>query len=402
MSRASEATSVNICMDYGITHINARVVNSSGMEVAAEYWSCEFHSGIIQNVPAGADYTIRITGTVTGIPNAWSGEQSGISVTAGVETPAGLITMTYIGNDNTPPDIITTNPIKDATGVPVTNTIIARFSEKMAASSINDSTFKLNSGGTPVSGSVAYDTGTWSADLRPAGILLYSTTYTATLTADIEDMAGNKMESVYEWMFTTEDRPSPGTIPEAPAGLTAASGNSQVKVSWDAVPAATFYNIYWSDTSGVSKTTGTKISGITTTAYTHTNLANGTNYFYVVTSGNSYGESIESYEIASAPGSIDTNPPTGSVIINDNAGSTTSTDVTLLLLSSSTRGIFQMCISNTTTCSTWEPYTTSKLWTLTTGGGLKFVYAWFKDSAGTSNATPYFATITLDTSPPQW
>lgn len=402
MSRTAAATSVNICMDYGITHINARVVNLSGVEVAAEYWSCEDHEGIIQNVPAGADYTIRITGTVTGIPNAWSGEKRGVGVTAGVETPTGLITMTYIGNDNTPPDISATNPIKDATGVPVTNTITARFSEMMAASSINDSTFKLNSGATPVSGSVVYDNGRRSADLRPSSILLsYSTTYTATLTADIEDMAGKKMESAYEWRFTTEDLPSPGTKPEAPSGLIAASGNSQVKVSWDAEPAATFYNIYWSDTSGVTKTVGTKISGITTTSYTHTNLANGTNYFYVVTSGNNYGESIESIEIASAPGSIDTNLPTASVIINDEAVFTTSTDVTLLLLSSSTRGISRMCISNTntTTCSSWEPYTSSRAWILPAGDGFKTVFALFEESTGSRTGTDV-DDISLDTTPP--
>ena len=401
MSRAAAATTADICKDYGITHINAKVLNSSGAEVVLDDWECSRHSGTIYDVPAGADYTVRITGTVAGIPNVWSGEKRGISVTAGgPPTSAGVITMTYNGDDNVSAIIVSSTPSSEATGVPVTSLITARFSEKMAVSTINDSTFTLNNGAAPVIGSVVYDAGTLSADFRPSSILLYSTTYTATLTTDIEDMAGNKMGSVYEWRFTTEDRPSPDTIPEAPAGLIAASGNSQIKITWDAVPAATSYNIYWSETSGVTKATGTKISDITTTSYTHTNITNGTNYYYVATSGNRYGESIESYEIASAPGSIDTNPPSGSVIINDNAGSTTSTDVTLLLLSSSTRGIFQMCISNTTTCSTWEPYTTSKLWTLTTGGGLKFVYAWFKDSAGTSNATPYFATITLDTSPP--
>ena len=59
-----------------------------------------------------------------------------------------------------------------------------------------------------------------------------------------------------------------------------------------------------------------------------------------------------------------------------------------------------MCISNTTTCSSWEPYTTSKSWPLTTGDGLRFVYAWFKDSSGISNTSPYLAAITLDTTPP--
>ena len=164
--------------------------------------------------------------------------------------------------------------------------------------------------------------------------------------------------------------------------------------------AATSYNIYWFTTSGVTKTTGTKIPDISTNTYTHTGLTYGTTYYYVVTSVNSYGESAESNEIASAPGAIDSTAPTGSVAINDNADYTNSTSVTLSLSSSSTRGVSEMCISDTTTCSSWEPYTTSKSWTLTTGDGMKFVYAWFKDSAGTSNTSPYLAAITLDTTLP--
>ena len=185
-----------------------------------------------------------------------------------------------------------------------------------------------------------------------------------------------------------------------PAGLIAASGNSQITLSWDAVPAATSYNIYWSETSGVLKTTDTPIPDITTNSYTHTGLTNGKIYYYVVTSENNDGESNDSYEISSAPGSIDGALPIGTIAINNDSDITASEVVTLSLSSSSTRGISQMCISNTTTCSSWEPYTTSKLWTLTTGDGFKFVYVWFKDSTGASNAEPYFDTINLDTPPP--
>ena len=398
-SRAAAATSADICTDYGIMTINANVANSSGAEVAAKDWPCSAHQGTIEDVPAGADYTIRITGTTTGGTTAWRGEKSGVGVTAGEATPAGAITMTYTGNDITPPVITSTAPLLDATSVPVTTMITATFSEKMAASSINTTNFTVKEGATPVSGSVVYGAGTLRSIFLPSGNLSYSTTYTATLTTDIEDMAGNKMESVYSWSFTTGDPPSPDTLPDAPAGLIAASGNSQITINWDAVLAATSYNIYWSATTGVTKITGTKIPDITSTSYTHIGLTNGTIYYYMVTSVNSYGESVESYEISSAPGSIDGNPPTGSVTINNNAIYTTSTAVTLSLSSSSTRGISQMCISNTTTCSSWEPYTTSKSWPLTTGDGLRFVYAWFKDSAGISNTSPYLTAITLDTTP---
>jgi len=399
-SRAAAATSAGICTDFGITVINVNVFSSSGATVAAGNWSCSAHEGTITDVPAGADYTIRITGTVTGGTIAWRGEKSGVGVTAGETTPAGEITMAYTGNDITPPVITSTAPLLDAISVPVTTMITATFSEKMAASSINTTNFTVKKGATPVSGSVVYDAG--KLIFLPSGNLSYSTTYTATLTTDIEDMAGNKMESVYEWSFTTEDLPPPDTLPAAPAGLIAASGNSQITINWDAVLAATSYNIYWSATTGVTKITGTKIPDITSTSYTHTGLTNGTIYYYVVSSINSYGESVESYEISSAPGSTDGAPPTGSIAINNDAVYTASADVTLSLSSSSTRGISQMCISNTNTspCLPWEPYTTSKSWTLTAGDGFKFVYAWFKDSSGTSNADPYFATITLDTTPP--
>ena len=400
MLRAAAAISANVCTDYGIVFINAKVINSSGSEVSSGNWSCSVHQGTIEGVPSGADYTVRITGTLTGGTIAWRGEASGVGVTAGEITPAGIIIMVYTGNDIVPPEIISITPSDQDTGVPVTSIITAKFSETMAASFINDSTFILTmkNGAIPVSGSVSYDVPTRSAGFVPAANLSYSTEYSATLTTDIEDMAGNKMESVYSWNFTTEDPPA--GPPDVPAGLIAASGNGQVTLTWDAVPAATSYNIYWSETSGVLKTTGTPIPDITTNSYTHTDLTNGKIYYYVVTSKNNDGESNDSYEISSAPGSIDGALPTGAISINNEADSTESTEVTLSLSSSSTRGISQMCISNTTTCSSWEPYTTSKLWTLTTGDGFKFVYVWFKDSTGASNAEPYFDTINLDTPPP--
>jgi len=400
MLRAAAATSANVCTDYGIVFINAKVINSSGSEVSSGNWSCSVHQGTIEGVPSGADYTVRITGTLTGGTIAWRGEVSGVGVTAGEITPAGIITMVYTGNDIVPPEIISITPSDQGAGIPVTSIITAKFSETMAASFINDSTFTLTmkNGATPVSGSVSYDVPTRSAGFVPAANLSYSAEYSATLTTDIEDMAGNKMESVYSWNFTTEDPPA--GPPDVPAGLIAASGNGQITLSWDAVPAATSYNIYWSETSGVLKTTGTPIPDITTNSYTHTGLTNGKIYYYVVTSENNDGESNDSYEISSAPGSIDGALPTGAISINNEADSTESTEVTLSLSSSSTRGISQMCISNTTTCASWEPYTTSKLWPLTTGDGVKFVYVWFKDSTGASNAEPYFDTIIHVTSPP--
>ncbi|MGP1685019.1 MAG: fibronectin type III domain-containing protein, partial [Giesbergeria sp.] len=48
--------------------------------------------------------------------------------------------------------------------------------------------------------------------------------------------------------------------------------------------------VYWSTTSGVTTTTGTRIAGVTS-PFVHTGLTAGTAYFYIVTAANSAGES---------------------------------------------------------------------------------------------------------------
>jgi hypothetical protein len=98
---------------------------------------------------------------------------------------------------------------------------------------------------------------------------------------------------------------------------------------------------------------------------------------------------------------LDTTAPTGSVMINGGATYTNTTAVNLTLSSNDTgSGVSQMCISNTTSCSSWEAYATSKSWTLPSGDGDKTVYVWFKDTVGNANSIPYSDTIILDTTNP--
>ncbi|MCC7201692.1 MAG: Ig-like domain-containing protein [Nitrospirae bacterium] len=397
------AASADICTDYDISFINANVVvPPSNDPVGYGYWDCSLHEGIIGDVPAGRGYTIRLTGTVGG-SILWSGEKSGVSVTGGEITDAGLIIMDYKGPDEIPPEISSTTPSDGAGDVPVTSVITATFNEDMAASSINDSTFILRAGGIAIPGTVVYDDHSRTATFLPSAILDYSKSYTANLTTGVEDMAGNNIDPDYsgsQWDFITESEPA--AAPLAPTRIVAASGNGQNTITWDATPAATSYNIYWATASGVTKATPAKIADITTNTYTHTDLSNQTFYYYVVTSENSFRESDESYEIASSPGALDAdaNPPIGFISINDGAASTTSTAVILSIAASSTKGITHMFISNdniTIGSSTpWEAYTTSKSWELTEGLGRKDVFVWFKDSTGIYNTTPVPATINLN------
>ncbi len=221
--------------------------------------------------------------------------KAGISISRGTTTSAGTIAMAYVGSDANAPTVTSTAPADSAPTVPVTTLLTATFSEKMALSSVNSNTFKLTNGTTPVSGSVTYDSNTKKAIFIPATNLSYSTTYTATITTGVEDMAGNNMQADKAWSFTTETQPT--SAPFAPTGILATAGNGQATITWDAVTGATSYNIYWSTTAGVTKATGTPIQSVTS-PYIHTGRNNGTTYYYVLTAANEgYGESNTSAEV---------------------------------------------------------------------------------------------------------
>ena len=89
---------------------------------------------------------------------------------------------------------------------------------------------------------------------------------------------------------------------------------------------------------------------------------------------------------------IDKSAPTGSVTINDGASSTRSRSVTLSLSAtdfSPGSGVSRMRISNTQSglsSATWEAYSTTKAWSLSSGQGTKTVYVRYRDRAGNPSA----------------
>jgi hypothetical protein len=98
----------------------------------------------------------------------------------------------------------------------------------------------------------------------------------------------------------------------------------------------------------------------------------------------------------------DATPPTGSVRINSGAAATRSRDVKLLISGRDISGIAEMCVAPTAAspCTPWEPYATSKAWTLPDADGAQSVFVWLKDRAGNAMAAPVSATIALDRTPP--
>jgi fibronectin type 3 domain-containing protein len=74
-------------------------------------------------------------------------------------------------------------------------------------------------------------------------------------------------------------------------------GTEQVTLIWDVVPDATSYNVYWSDSSGVKKYSGNKVSTLKNSINID-RLKHGTTYYFVVTAVNESGESKESKELS--------------------------------------------------------------------------------------------------------
>lgn len=97
---------------------------------------------------------------------------------------------------------------------------------------------------------------------------------------------------------------------------------------------------------------------------------------------------------------VDTIPPVGSITINGGAQRTNTENVVLTLSATDTSGVAEMSFSNDgLTWSEPENYSTTKVWTLTTGDGTKTVYVKYKDEIG-NWSLPVQDTIILDTTGP--
>ena len=95
----------------------------------------------------------------------------------------------------------------------------------------------------------------------------------------------------------------------APIGVSAVNSGTANTISWDALPGATSYNIYFSNSSGVT-TSSTKLTNVSTTSYQHTGLT-AQNYYYIVTAVNSTGEGAASGQVScTVPVSLPSGAPT--------------------------------------------------------------------------------------------
>jgi len=160
------------------------------------------------NVP-GTITTTATTATFTPTSNYLSTTTYNVSLTTGVKDVAGNALASGFTTSFTTtaaPDIIlpmvySTNPLYNATNIPLNKVVVITFSKVMNATTINSTTFTLMQGTTPVVGTVVYS-GT-SASFTPSTLLVPGNLYTAKISTGAKDLAGNALAANISWNFTT-------------------------------------------------------------------------------------------------------------------------------------------------------------------------------------------------------
>ncbi|HEY7627332.1 MAG TPA: Ig-like domain-containing protein, partial [Ilumatobacteraceae bacterium] len=105
-------------------------------------------------------------------------------------------------SDETPPTITARSPLADAIGVAPDSVVSVSFSENVDPATVTASTVSLTRDGIQVPATLAVF-GT-SVILVPTADLEPFTTYTATVTTGVTDLAGNHLVAATTWTFTTD------------------------------------------------------------------------------------------------------------------------------------------------------------------------------------------------------
>ena len=122
-----------------------------------------------------------------------------------LETPGPGVQLVV---DWTPPAVASVTPAGGSMNIGVSANVQVEFLEAndMAAGTIDGSTFTLvDEEGTPISGTISYDSGSKTATFDPTADLFYGYSYTATITSGVTDLAGNQLPANHSWTFKTAD-----------------------------------------------------------------------------------------------------------------------------------------------------------------------------------------------------
>jgi len=153
-----------------------------------------------------ATRTVRFTPTAAlAATTNYTANVSGAKDSAGNAMTAVNWSFTTGTVDTTPPTVTARTPATGATGVPVTTTVTATFSEDIQPGT---PVVTLTGPSGAVTGATAYDASTRTVTFTPGASLATSTSYTANVSG-ARDVSGNLMTAV-NWSFTTAAPTSSG------------------------------------------------------------------------------------------------------------------------------------------------------------------------------------------------
>lgn len=180
-------------------------------------------------------------------------------------------------------------------------------------------------------------------------------------------------------------------IPGQPFGLTVSTGDGQIELSWaiDNPAEVRSYYIYRRDTT--LSTTFVRIDSSRVTRYVDTRVSNGVPYAYQVSAVS------RSNAIGPRSATVVGVPNIFSIRIAGGADYTASQQVTIDINVPSNTTYMLLGNDTSFTGSTWQLFDTPVQWLLTSGDGLKTVYAKFRDSNLNETRTRSSDAITLDT-----
>ena len=158
---------------------------------------------------AGNVFTATVTSAATDVAG------NGLAGNTSVPGSAGNHVWTFTtgaAGDTTAPTVTAVSPAAASTGVCLTRSASATFSEPMDASTINTTTFTVTDGGVAVAGTVSYDAVSQVASFVPTSATGFaaSRSFVATVrsgASGVKDLAGNPMAADRSWGFAT------GTLP---------------------------------------------------------------------------------------------------------------------------------------------------------------------------------------------
>ena len=192
-----------------------------------------------------------------------------------------------------------TTGVKDTAG----NAMISQYETSSGFTSLSLST-PSNLTATGAAGQVTLD---WNAVSGSSSYTVYwdnatgiSSSSTAITSISTDNYTHSSLDngSIYYYKVVAVDADnitgslssevSAATPLPAPDNLSASGANNTITLTWNSVSGATSYTLYWDNVSGIDNS-DTAITSITNDNYTHSNMDNGSTYYYKVAAVNSSG-----------------------------------------------------------------------------------------------------------------